>query len=196
MAKLPKWLERTEAQIAAEAETQAQRRAGFTRAKLTEAERLISRGALLEQTARNSLAVAHKHKNKERLAIEKGHLAEALAMQGRYDEAAKLHPDKTRTAYFRSIVKAIHLDDAKKCQCKDTEAEIDGVTIALTPRFAARRIYSLQHKKVVSLITCSKCGHMNAREPKGRLSLQTPQGVRPLRDSQLLQRADTGKTSG
>jgi hypothetical protein len=95
-AKLPKWLERTPEELAAEEAVQVERRASFTRGKLSDEEQLISRGALLEETARGNLVAAEEAKDKEQIRLEKGRLADALAMQGRHAEAAKHHPDRKR----------------------------------------------------------------------------------------------------
>jgi hypothetical protein len=190
----PKWLERSEAELAAEEETQALRRAAHTRARLTEEERLVSRGALLEQTARGNLDAAGG--NVELVAREKENLAVALAMQGRFTEAAKIHPDKLMRQHFKDIESAIEMDDAEKCDCKDFTGTVDGVEIAVTPRYSARTVYSTKHGEAVQLITCARCGHMNARKPRGRLLLasQNTGTGRQLRDSQILH-ANAGKTS-
>ena len=186
MAKnLPKWLQRTDAELAEEATTQAERRAGHSRAHLTDAERLVSRGALLEETARGNLAAGMD---------ASAQLAEALAMQGRYGEAAEIHPNKMVRADYRRIIDAIHLDDDEKCNCPDTETE----DLTITPRFNERTVFSQRHGTAVALITCVKCGHTNARPPRSRLLLNqaaTSQNIaavkgnqRGVSDAQLLRK--------
>jgi predicted nucleic-acid-binding Zn-ribbon protein len=165
--KLPSWLARSDTEIAKDEQYQAMRRASFTRAKLTEGERLVSRGASLERTAKGNLRIAQEQNNHAQITRETANLADALAMQGRYEEAAQLHPSEDARERYSQIQKAIDLDDSEKCKCPDTVTD----DLSLTPRFSARTIYSLKHKKTISVITCSKCGHMNAREPKSRLLL-------------------------
>lgn len=163
----PIWLQGTPAQQQAEAERQALAVAAHGRGHLTEAERLIGRGELLEKTARGNLEATGENEEARTLALSQ--LADALALQGRFTEAAETHPDPVRTEYFESIVDAIQMDDGERCPCPDTTAEIDGVEIAVTPRFEREKIFSPLHGETVSLIECSKCGHLNARQPVSRL---------------------------
>lgn len=182
----PKWLQRTDAELAEEARVQNERRAGNTRAHLTDAERLVSRGALLEQTARGNLAAGSPDAMAQ--------LAEALAMQGRYGEAAEQHPNKMSSARYREIADAIQLNDEEKCDCPDTETE----ELTITPRFSEGTIYSSRHKGAVELVRCSKCGHLNARPSRSRLLLNQSamnqnlaaikSGGRGTSDAQLLKK--------
>lgn len=163
--QFPVWLQGTPEEQKAEADRQALALAVHSRAHMTEAERLVGRGKLLEETARGNLAQA---KGKDRNFI-KDQLADALAMQGRYEEAASTHTEKHRRAYFRSVGKALEKDDAEKCRCKDKKAEIGDAEISITPRFEKARIYSPVHGELVSLVACSHCGHLNARPLRSRL---------------------------
>lgn len=172
--RLPKWLRRTDAEVAAEDAVQAERRAGFGRGHLTEAEQLISRGALLEQTARGNLTAAEG--NAQATKQYKAQLAEAMAMQGRYTEAARHHPDKQMTAHYRAINKAIGRSDTARCRCPDTRATIGDTPIAITPRFERQRVFSVKHRGLVSVVECSQCGDVNVR-PLARRLLQA-RGVR------------------
>ena len=182
---LPKWLQKTDAELSEEVKVQDERRAGFTRAHLTEAERLVSHGALLEETARGNLAAGSPDAQAQ--------LAEALAMQGRYGEAIEHHPNKTMRARYREIVDAIQMDDEEKCDCPDTETE----ELTITPRYSERAIYSSRHKGAVALVRCVKCGHLNARPPRSRLLLNqsalnqnlvaAKNGTRGVSDAQLPQ---------
>lgn len=184
---LPKWLERTEAEVAEEQKVQELRRASFGRGHLTPEELLVGRGALLEETARANLAAGES-------SVSEVQLAEAFAMQGRFTEAAEVAPIPELKERFEAINTAIEMDDEEKCDCPDTTGTVDGVEITITPRFAAREVFSQKHGKVVSLITCVRCGHVNAREPRSRLLLSqgnqnraaaaTGRGM--VRDSQIL----------
>jgi len=159
------WLKGTPEQQQAEAERQALALASHTRAHLTEAERLIGRGQLLERTARLNLESATD--DTRELALSQ--LADALAMQGRYQEAAAYHPNEERQEYFENLITALEMPDDEKCECADSEAKLNGVDLEITPRFEATRIFSPIHNDVVSLVTCAKCGHQNAREARSRL---------------------------
>lgn len=186
MSNLPKYLQKTDAEIATEAEVQEQRRAGFTRAHLTEAEALVSRGALLEQTARGNLAAG---------TDATPQLAEALAMQGRYREAAEHHPDAKMKQHYQQIDAAIELDDDARCNCPDTETE----DLTITPRYNVQTIFSAKHGGTVALVKCVKCGHLNARPARSRLLNQQAainqntaaiKGGRGVSDAQILRKSN------
>lgn len=164
----PVWLKGSPEEQKAEEERQALAVASFSRAKLTDAERLIGRGKLLEETARLNLE-ASTGKNQEARILTQNQLADALAMQGRYAEAAETHTEADRRKYFRDVVHAIEMPDDEKCNCSDRKAKVDGVEIAITPRFERDKIFSPVHGEVVSLVECSKCGHSNARPLRSRL---------------------------
>lgn len=160
--EFPVWLKGTSEQQAAEKERQRLARASFTRAHLTESERLVGRGRLIETTARHNLTNGAN-------TLASSQLADALAMQGRYVEAAQIHPDEARTAEFERIAHALEIDDEEKCNCPDDKTKMNGVDLSITPRFEERKIFSPIHNDVVSIITCRKCGHANARKAKSRL---------------------------
>jgi Zn ribbon nucleic-acid-binding protein len=166
----PVWLAGTPAEQEAEASRQALLAASFTRAKQTEAERLIGRGALLEQTARQNFEQSFGVKGKEEeRKLAKAQIAEALAMQGRYAEASELHPDTQRRADFRAIGRAVEMPDEEKCGCADSKLRVNDVELSVTPRFERQRIFSPVHNDVISLVECSRCGHRNARPLRSRL---------------------------
>lgn len=166
----PVWLTGTAEEQAAEAQRQVLALASHSRAKLSEAERLIGRGRLLEETARQNYAQA-KGRDKAARILAQSQLADALAMQGRFPEAAKLHSDKHRRKHFRDLGRAIEKPDDEKCACKDKHILIDGQPVDLTPRFERARIFSPVHGEVVSVVECLnlKCKHMNARPLRSRL---------------------------
>ncbi len=163
----PIWLQGTKEQQKAESERQALALASFGRGHLSEAERLVGRGALLEQTAAGNLELTEKNSQEEALALSQ--LADAKAMQGKYAEAAEIHPYPVRAQYFQKIVEAVEMPDEEKCGCADTEARLGDTDIAVTPRFESARIFSPLHGEVVSLVECSSCGHQNARPLTSRL---------------------------
>ena len=185
------WLQGTKAQQKAEAERQDLARASFTRANLSEAERMVGRGKLLEATALENVELAI---DDETRALAEAQLADALAMQGRFPEAATVHPDKERKTYFEKIVAALTVDDGDRCACPDTESKIGTQDIAVTPRFERDRVFSPIHNEVVSLVECSKCGDLNARPLVSRLLIskdaiaqnQAPGARRAISDAQVL----------
>jgi hypothetical protein len=166
--QFPVWLRGTEAEQKAEAERQALAMASHSRAKMSEAERLVGRGQLLEQTARANLLLS-KGRNKAARALAQQQLADALAMQGRFKEAATLHTDRHRRKHFRNLVKALEMPDGEKCKCGDRKAEMNGQEIAVTPRYEMEKIFSPIHNDIVSVVRCSRCGHRNARPLRSRL---------------------------
>ena len=166
--QFPVWLIGTKEEQVAEEERQNLARASHTRAKLNEAERLVGRGALLEQTARANIEAAKNQNRKARILAE-NQLADALADQGRFKEASTIHHDRQRRKYFRDIGKAIEMPDAAKCKCKDQCLSIGETELEITPRFERAKVFSPVHNQIVSIVECSRCGHKNARPLRSRL---------------------------
>lgn len=166
--EFPVWLVGSVEQQEAEAQRQALALASHSRAKLSDAERLIGRGQLLEATARQNHSDA-KGRDKAARLLAQAQLADAMGMQGRYAEAAKTHPDRHRRKYFRDLGKAIEKPDDEKCKCRDKRIAIEGQSVALTPRFERTRIFSPVHGEIVSVVECLKCHHTNARPLRSRL---------------------------
>lgn len=166
--QFPVWLQGSPEEQAAEEERQKLLLASFTRAHLTEAERLIGRGVLLEQTARLNIEAA-KNQNHEARVLAENQLADALAMQGRFREASTTHHEKHRRKHFRDIGRAIELNDMAKCTCSDRKTRLNDIDISITPRFEEGKVFSVVHNSLVSLVRCSKCRHLNARPLRSRL---------------------------
>lgn len=164
----PVWLEGTPEEQAAEDERQKLALAIHGRGHLSEAERLVGRGRLLEQTARQNVEDA-TNQNHEARVLAENQLADSLAMQGRFREASVTHHERHRRKHFREIGRAIEMNDAAKCVCSDRHAEMNGVRLAITPRFEEARVFSVVHNQIVSVVRCSKCGHRNARPLRSRL---------------------------
>lgn len=141
------------------------RQASFTRANLTEAERLVGQGALWEETARGNLESA-RGKNAVARELAENQLADALAMQGKYAEAATTHHDKHARKQYRDIAAAIDKPDGEICKCKPKKHELNGVEIAVPTTHIARMVFSRKHGDVVGLEVCA-CGKMNARPLTG-----------------------------
>lgn len=142
------------------------RRASFTRANLTEAERLVGQGALWEETAWGNLEAA-RGKSAAARELAENQLADALAMQGKYAEAAEMHHDKHMRKRYRDTAAAIERPDDEECKCKPARAESHGVEIAVPTTHIARMVFSRKHGAMVGLEVCDKCGKRNARPLTG-----------------------------
>jgi hypothetical protein len=163
-AALPQFLQRTPEQIAADEQAQEARRAGFTPAHLSEAERLLSRGMQLEVIARANLGTLEDGEERERQSVV---LAHALELQGRYEEAAEIHPLEAEAARLRAIHEAVERDDVM-CDCPRAEHKLGEAKIGISPRRSLKTIYSRRHLGEVALMVCDACGHLNARPLTGQ----------------------------
>lgn len=187
---LPPFLVRTLEEVEQDEEAQRLLRASFTRAKMTPAERLISRGAQIEEIARSNIrrmeGVREEGNNKRRkggatlemLERERMALAEGLAMQGLYREAASEHPHKTRAKDFLEVAEAVERPDEEECGCSERheerfqtghEVKVREVTepgkhTRPLPKYQTLRlVYSREHGRAVRLERCPRCEFVNAR---------------------------------
>lgn len=152
---------------------QEMRRASFTRANLTEVERLVSRGKVLEDTALANLSAAVRNGNEEQAQIERWHLADALAMSGDLEGAIQIHPIEQERERLQAEKEAIDRPDDETCACQPERANLNGVDIDVPTKHVAKMIYSKKHGDVVGLEVCDKCGGTNARP----VTMPTRQGV-------------------
>lgn len=156
-SKLPTFLQRTRERIAAEEEAQALRRASFTRAKLTDAERAVSEGKTLEEIALANLATEGTD-----VELEQIRLAQGLELQGKFTEAADIHPHEEEKARLVAIEEAVNKDDSEVCDCPPEVVDIKGEQIEVFPQYEVKKIYSPKHHGMVSLVSCPNCGGLNA----------------------------------
>jgi hypothetical protein len=185
---------------AEEARLQELRRASFTRARLTPEERAVARGAVMEEIARAQIdnmtaARAEGHNVSTRgganlgmVARANATLAHALASQGRFREAAEIHPLKRMAAKYLKTAEAVEKGD-ELCEC-EREVKTDPLTqkkIEISPRRAIREIYSRTHGALVALTRCESCGDLNAVPVGG----QAAQIVEAVRGSTRARRATT-----
>lgn len=166
---LPSFLVRTPEQIAEDERVQELRRASFTRSKLTDEERLVTRGKQLEEIARANIETQKELReegknvstrggaNLEMLEQELIRLSHGLEIQGDYEQAADTHPLKKEQARLRKIIGAIGKPDDEVCKCPSTKTEIDGQSVEIAPYFEDKKIYSRKHGRMVSLVRCDKC---------------------------------------
>jgi hypothetical protein len=100
---------------------------------------------------------AAKH---ERLLTARSRLAEALGMQGRYNEAASVEREPQRRKHYRKMWQAVWRDDEESCACAPF---VDG-DMALTHDHVAEEVISLKHDgKLMPAIRCNECEFMNVR---------------------------------
>jgi hypothetical protein len=90
-------------------------------------------------------------------------LAENLAIIGRFDEAARIHPNAEIRADYLSIMEAVLRDDEDDCG-HDTPGQ-------RTRKFVEADVWSIKHESVMQLLRCafvmddrSTCGFRNVRK--------------------------------
>ena len=159
MSDLPPFLDRTPEQLEAERRRQQIAREQHLKgARQSRIEVQVARGRDREHAIRANLVEIQPETDLHRDTIVQ--LADALAEQGRYAEAAELDPQ------WRSTAEAIERDDGERCDCTDDADRIRvGNTvqeIEIPHAIVAGEIFSDRHGGPVSLIRCVKCGHENA----------------------------------
>lgn len=158
-ASLPPFLRRDREAIEADEQAQELRRASFGRGHLTEAERNVSHGMVLEDIALSNLPLA---RNEEDLKREQLRYSEGLELQGRLIEAADAHPLEDEQVRLRSVADAIDKDDDEFCNCGTTTARVGNEDVKVHPHYEVKKVYSRKHGKIVSLVGCTACGELNA----------------------------------
>lgn len=152
---LPAFLKRTPAEIeTAEAQQSEWRQALHGRVQRNAEERVVARGIELESSIRATLAV-----NQDDHMLSK--LADALAMQGRYAEAAVVEPSEEKTLEYQAIHEAIERNDKEKCDCPQFVNEIDpksGKQIRLPVQNVQQMVFSQKHGSMMPVVTCAHCG--------------------------------------
>lgn len=157
--ELPDFLKRTPEEVAEDSERQDKARAMHRRS--TPAEARVQRAILTESAIKANLAQLKK--NTPVYIQTVAMLAENLAEQGRYTEAAKLAVGDAKKEY-KDIAKAIDRDDADTCKCAPEVFKGDnGRRELLSQNFVTSEVYSEKHGRIVSVTTCAKCGITNAK---------------------------------
>lgn len=167
--KIPVWLHRTPEQQAADTALQdrlRQAQGPGRRPNPTEA-RLIQ-AAAIKRSAEAQLNNLRLDPDAKLLHIEtaEAQLAEALAMEGRYVEAAELHPDLEHAERFQRIAEAIDRDDdAPTCECKVKPEvnELTGKPVIITGEHISEMVFSKKHGRMTPLLVCSGCGGMQVK---------------------------------
>lgn len=87
-------------------------------------------------------------------------------MQGKYADAAELHPSPAHAARFTMIAEAIDKDDdAPRCDCaieRVADPAQENKQVTITPENITEIVYSPKHRKLMPLIEC-KCGDANVK---------------------------------
>lgn len=137
-----------------------------------------TRAVLIERDARHVLAVLQEQfktaadVDDMNMIIaaanrERSRLADALATQGRYDEAAKTEPNKRRSAEYTKIWEAVWLDDEATCKCPEYRKTPKGQELPNDTH--ALDVFSLKHGQDMALVKCGICGFCNVRNLTTRL---------------------------
>jgi hypothetical protein len=101
-----------------------------------------------------------KKEKSVRLDIAKARLADALAEQGRYDEAAAAAPSAEQQAEYAGLWEAVWRDDEATCPC---EPFVEG-EMSLTHDHVALEVISQKHgNRLMPAIRCNACGFLNVR---------------------------------
>ncbi len=119
---------------------------------------IYEREIILASTALETLDPANPD-DAEAIAFQTRRLADNLYRTGKVDEALAVATDPAQRAKLEKIHAAIHSDDREKCNCVDVIVKGTGIII---PRHnSIGKIKSPKHGKVVDIVVCSHCSHMN-----------------------------------
>ena len=132
----------------------------MTRARLSPDEMALSVGASRERTARKNLVALRSSgvaDDDDRLPAAEQRISEACAMQGKFEEAARVSPDAGMRAHYAGIAAAVKRGDAEACDCPALDKD------NLPTAFVSERVYSEKHKRIMPLVKCSICGFQNVR---------------------------------
>jgi len=103
---------------------------------------------------------------------ERARLAEALATQGRFDEAAHVEPNELKTAHYQKLHDAVTKSDKDWCDCPRIERVGTGT---VDNRQNLGNVFSIKHGREMTLVVCRKCLFYNVRE--------LPRGMTPARET-------------
>lgn len=170
---LPEFLELTEERLAENAANQkAWREAAAKVATQLKNER--PRAALIEADAvailellEEEFKAAAEDQDSVREAVstaalhQRSRLAEALAAQGRFDEAAAVEPKPRKAAEFAAIWEAVQANGVS--ECTDPAYRTSG-SRKLSNRVHIRDVFSLKEQREMPLIRCSICKRLTVTD--------------------------------
>jgi hypothetical protein len=168
-SKIPAWLRRTPEQQEQDRALQEQLRTAQgpgRRPNPTEAH--LIRAAAVKRAAEAELHQLRldTHPDPRHLIGASARLAEALAMEGRFSEAAEIHPSAAHADRFQQIAEAIERDDADSpcdCEVKQATNPATGQPVALANEIISEMVFSPKHGKLMPLVVCTACGDMNVK---------------------------------
>lgn len=124
-------------------------------------------------------------------------LAENLAAQGRFDEAAKVTPSEVQAHEYVDLHEAVMRPDDEWCGA-ECDARFENDPTRLTREDIKAEVYSIPHGKHMPLNKCSYCGGVNvraaARENLERRGVRAraralTEGMSPVRAAETLKNA-------
>lgn len=166
---IPIWLRRTPEQQAADQKLQDDlRSAQGPGARPNPTEQHLLRAAAVRRSAEAQLQQLLQDPNADPIHIQtaEAQLAEALAMQGHFVDAAAIHPDEQHRKRYQRIIRAIDKDDnAPTCKCKATHEKdpTSGNQVLVTGEHISEMVFSPKHESLMPLLACSKCQGMNVK---------------------------------
>lgn len=175
--KIPIWLRRNEEQQAQDRAFQDKlRSARGPGIRPNRIEAHLLRADAVARSATAQLEELRHSPNPDPLHVStaEAQLAEALAAQGRFSEAAEIHPQPEQAERLAAIAEAVDRDDADEpCHC---EVKIhEGRPIS--PEIVSEMVFSAKHQKLMPLVVCTACGDMNVKPAPIHLETRI-QGIR------------------
>ncbi len=116
--------------------------------------RLVNAGARLTMEEKE-LASAMQQEEGYRMHGDCYGLAHVLILQGRYEEAAKVCPD--RTSECDELIAARDRDDEDRCQCIAEKME----SVSVPPIVPVKRLWIPEREAFNWLLRCNNCGQLN-----------------------------------
>lgn len=174
--RIPIWLRRTPEQQAQDAALQDPlRQAAGPGIRPNPTERHLLRAAAVERSAQAHLKHlrVRPHTDPSHVRNAEAQLAEAWAAQGKYSEAAELHPTSDHAARFAAIAAAIERDDdAPRCDCpieRVADPAQNGRMVTLNADHVSEIVFSRKHNQLMPLISCAACGDLNVKAAPSHL---------------------------
>jgi hypothetical protein len=174
--KIPTWLRRTPEQQAQDERYQEQLKQAAgpgRRPNPTEAHLLRAAAVRRSAEAQLNYLIRLDNANPEHVTNAKAQLADALAAQGHFSDAAEIHPGPEHAAHYRALAEAIERpDDDPGCNCQ-TESRLDETQnrqVPLLNEIVSEFVFSPKHGKLMPVVKCTKCGDLNVKPAPERLA--------------------------
>lgn len=149
--ELPDFIQLSDEERAREVQRQEKLRREFhSRVRLSSAHQEAARAVIFEQQLREAFEIDGNDETADRLA-------DNLAMQGRFIEAAEIAVSKEARSFYSKAADAIYLDKAG-CECTDQVAVVGQHRIRIPVRRVIKEVYSVKHGGFGFLTECATCG--------------------------------------